>query len=164
MGHFLLRRRICNANGRFFMRNNCLSWKMISNLLMPNAYIFIWDHRSRESSKLEKRITKSKHQPGLPSPIIKLCSLVPHFCLGFPDPISAHLDSIPVFFQGYQLQIPLPVLFLLSLSLTNDSLKTARSSHSRNSRSGVHPLSSPYSWRSQTQLGCGCYSPDCLQS
>ena len=34
-----------------------------------------------------------------------------HF--GFLDPISAHLDSIPVFFSGNMCLLPLPVHFLL---------------------------------------------------
>ena len=36
-----------------------------------------------------------------------------HLCLGFLDPISAHLDNIPIFFPSHLFLLPLPVHFFL---------------------------------------------------
>ena len=42
-----------------------------------------------------------------------VCQVQLHLHLGFPDPISACPDGIPVFFPGHPSLLPLPILFLL---------------------------------------------------
>ena len=52
----------------------------------------------------------------------KFCQVQFHLYFGFPDHISAHPDSIPVFFLGHISLLPLPVHFLPTLNLTIRSL------------------------------------------
>ncbi|KAK4810535.1 hypothetical protein QYF61_004498 [Mycteria americana] len=50
------------------------------------------------------------------------CHIQLQLCLSFPDPISTHPGSVPIFFPGYTSLVPLPVHFLLTLYFEQEVL------------------------------------------